>query len=140
MMYRPKYFTLEELLKSDKALASKVSNLPSWDVITHLLELAEFLDQMRAAYGRPIYVSSGFRCPQLNTLVGGVQNSVHQHGWAADVYAKDMAGFIAFIKSWAPGRHFDQIIIETSKTSRWIHIGIRNNKGEQRHKLFSMAV
>ena len=131
MEYKPKYFTLEELLKSDKALSSKVPNLPSWEVIEHLLELAEFLDQLRAAYGKPIYVSSGFRCPRLNTLVGGVPNSV---------YATDIAGFISFIKSWAPGKAFDQIIIETSKTSRWIHIGIRNNKGEQRRKLFSMAV
>lgn len=140
MEYKPKYFTLEELLKSDKALSSKVPNLPSWEVIEHLLELAEFLDQLRAAYGKPIYVSSGFRCPRLNTLVGGVPNSVHQKGYAADVYATDIAGFISFIKSWAPGKAFDQIIIETSKTSRWIHIGIRNNKGEQRRKLFSMAV
>lgn len=135
-MYKPQYFTLEELLKT----SYKIVNLPSWEVIEHLNELAQFLDQLRIAYGKPIYVSSGFRCPQLNTAVGGVQNSVHQKGWAADVYAKDMAGFISFIKSWAPGKAFDQIIIETSKTSRWVHIGIRNNKGEQRRKLFSMAV
>ena len=135
-MYKPQYFTLEELLKT----SYKVTNLPSWEVIEHLNELVQFLDALRRDYGKPIYVSSGFRCPQLNSLVGGVANSVHMRGWAADVYAKDMAGFISFIKSWAPGKAFDQIIIETSKTSRWVHIGIRNNKGEQRRKLFSMAV
>ena len=139
-MYNAKYFGLDELLKSDTALKNKVPNLPSWEVVEHLNELVKFLDELRAAYGKPIYVSSGFRCPRLNTLVGGVANSVHMKGWAADVYASDMAGFIAFIKSWAPGKAFDQIIIETSKTSRWIHIGIRNGKGAQRRKLFSMAV
>lgn len=139
-MYKPQYFTLEELLRSTTALNKKVENLPSFEVIEHLNELVQFLDALRRDYGKPVYVSSGFRCPRLNTLVGGVPNSVHMRGWAADVYATDMAGFISFIKSWAPGKAFDQIIIETSKTSRWVHIGIRSNKGEQRRKLFSMAV
>lgn len=139
-MRKPVYFSLQELLRSEKALKYRIDNTPSWEVIEHLYELALFLDELREAYGKPIRVTSGYRCPQLNNAVGGSNSSVHQLGYAADLQATDMNGFIEFIKSWAPGRHYDQIILESSKTSRWVHIGIRNSRGEQRHKLFSMSV
>lgn len=139
-MRNPVYFRLEELLRSEKALKYRIDNTPSWDVIEHLYELALFLDELRAAYGKPIRVTSGYRCPQLNNLVGGSNSSVHQLGFAADLQATDMNGFIEFIKKWAKDKDFDQIILESSKTSRWVHIGIRNSRNEQRHKLFSMTV
>lgn len=139
-MRNPVYFRLEELLRSEKALKYRIDNTPSWDVIEHLYELALFLDELRAAYGKPIRVTSGYRCPQLNNLVGGSNSSVHQLGFAADLQATDMNGFIEFIKKWAQDKDFDQIILESSKTSRWVHIGIRNSRNEQRHKLFSMTV
>lgn len=50
------------------------------------LVLLAALDQLREEYGKPIYVSSGWRCPSHNAEVGGVSNSQHVLGNAADIY------------------------------------------------------
>lgn len=138
-----KYFKLEEFLVSDTAIRKKISNVPSWEIVTNLSRLANFLDEMREAWGSGIRVSSGFRCPALNSAVGGVQNSAHQYGNAVDITPVNgkMAEFEAFLKRWLRGKKWDQCIYESSKTGgRWIHFGLYSNKGEQRCKLFSMAV
>ena len=138
-----KYFKLEEFLVSDTAIRKKISNVPSWEVVANLSRLANFLDEMREAWGSGIRVSSGFRCPALNSAVGGVQNSAHQYGNAVDITPVNgkMAEFEAFLKRWLRGKKWDQCIYESSKTGgRWIHFGLYSNKGEQRCKLFSMAV
>ena len=138
-----KYFKLEEFLVSDTAIRKKISNVPSWEVVANLSRLANFLDEMREAWGSGIRVSSGFRCPALNSAVGGVQNSAHQYGNAVDITPVNgkMAEFEAFLKRWLKGKKWDQCIYESSKTGgRWIHFGLYSNKGEQRCKLFSMAV
>lgn len=138
-----KYFKLEEFLVSDTAIRKKISNVPSWEVVANLSRLANFLDEMREAWGSGIRVSSGFRCPALNSAVGGVQNSAHQYGNAVDITPVNgkMAEFEAFLKRWLRGKKWDQCIYESSKTGgRWVHFGLYSNKGEQRCKLFSMAV
>lgn len=138
-----RYFKLEEFLVSDTAIRKKISNVPSWEVVANLSRLANFLDEMREAWGSGIRVSSGFRCPALNSAVGGVHNSAHQYGNAVDITPVNgkMAEFEAFLKRWLKGKKWDQCIYESSKTGgRWIHFGLYSNKGEQRCKLFSMAV
>lgn len=49
--------------------------------------VAEVLDPAREAYGKPITVNSGYRCPKHNREVGGVPASQHLRGEAADVSA-----------------------------------------------------
>lgn len=141
MAYKSKYFTLEELLRSDTALSYRIENLPTWEDIEHLLELAKFLDEMREAYGKPIYVSSGLRKAKLNSRVGGVSTSIHQIGYAVDLYVKGgnrpMDKFIEWLKVYLKDKDFDQCITERSKTgTTWIHFGLYNNKHQQRHQLF----
>lgn len=85
-MKESKYFKLEELLKSDKALAAQIENLPSWTDVENLLDLAVLvLDPIREAWGQPLMVTSGYRSPQLNAAVGGVPTSAHMEGCAVDV-------------------------------------------------------
>lgn len=85
-MKESKYFKLEELLKSDTALAGQIENLPSWADVENLQELATLvLDPIRQAWGQPLFVTSGFRSPQLNVAVGGVPTSAHLDGCAVDV-------------------------------------------------------
>ena len=85
-MKESKYFRLEELLKSDKALASQIENLPSWTDVDNLLDLAVLvLDPIREAWGQPLMVTSGYRSPQLNAAVGGVPTSAHMDGYAVDI-------------------------------------------------------
>lgn len=85
-MKESKYFKLEELLKSDKALAAQIENLPSWADVENLLDLAVLvLDPIREAWGQPLMVNSGYRSPQLNAAVGGVPTSAHMEGCAVDI-------------------------------------------------------
>ena len=81
-----KYFSFSELLKSDTALKNKLWNGAPKEAEENLRALVdEVLDPLREAYGRPIRVNSGYRCPKLNRLVGGSPNSQHTRGEAADI-------------------------------------------------------
>ena len=81
-----KHFTISELLKSDTALKNKLWNGAPKEAEENLRALVdEVLDPLREAYGKPIRVNSGYRCPKLNNLVGGSPNSQHTRGEAADI-------------------------------------------------------
>lgn len=77
-MYTPKYFTLEEFK------CPCCGRLPEGGIDDNLLEV---LDKIREAISAPLYVTSGYRCPEHNADCGGVENSQHLFGRAADVYA-----------------------------------------------------
>ena len=82
------YFTISELTASATALREGIDNRPS-KCAFHLLHVLvdQLLDPIREAWGAPIIVSSGYRCKELNALVGGVKNSHHLLGCAADITA-----------------------------------------------------
>ena len=81
-----KHFTVSEMLKSDTAIKQRLWNGAPKEAEENLRALVdEVLDPLREAYGRPIRVNSGYRCPKLNTLVGGTSNSQHMRGEAADI-------------------------------------------------------
>ena len=81
-----KYFCVEEMISSATALREGIDNRPS-KCAYHLLHVLvdQLLDPIREAWGEPIVVSSGYRCKELNALVGGVKNSHHLLGCAADI-------------------------------------------------------
>ena len=87
-----KYFTIQELTASATALREGIDNRPS-KCAYHLLHVLvqQLLDPIREAWGEPIVVSSGYRCKELNTLIGGVKNSHHILGCAADIIAGNRA-------------------------------------------------
>ena len=137
------YFRLEEFLTSNTARQKSIENLPSWVVVERLKELALFLDELREAWGSGINVTSGFRNKKLNSAVGGVSNSAHLTGFAADIVPANgkMTEFKKFVKIWLRGKDFDQAIIEKNKKGQeWIHIALYNNNGQQRHSIFNLAV
>lgn len=81
-----KYFTIKELTKSDTAKRSKINNTPTKQEEENLVALIEnVLDPLREAYGKPIIVTSGYRCERLNKLVKGSKTSQHRFGQAADI-------------------------------------------------------
>ena len=138
-----KYFTLQELVRSETAAKKGIDNTPSFEVVEHLTALTErILEPMRAAYGKAIKVSSGYRCEKLNAAVGGVKGSAHTRGDAADLQAADMAGFKKFVREWLISQRikFDQCIIENSGKVEWIHISIYAANGSQRGQIFKMTV
>lgn len=138
----PKYFTLEELIHSDTALSKKIENIPSFEIVEHLKELALFLDGIREAWGGAINVTSGFRSAKLNKSVGGVSNSVHQIGYAADLVPGngDMSRFEQFLTDYLKDKDYDQCIREKANGVRWIHLGLFANDGSQRRKMFDLEV
>ena len=84
------FFSLEELIYSATAQARFIENVPSAEAVRNLELLTEnVLDRVRAEWGSPIIVTSGYRCPELNKAVGGAQYSYHMKGMAADIRPKN---------------------------------------------------
>lgn len=123
----PKYFTVEELCHSDTANARGINNTPTDDVKENLEALIEnVLDPLREAYGKPIYINSGYRCPELNKAVGGVSTSEHQSGRAADIdthdYEENKKLFKLIQELNLP---FRQLIDESNLS--WVHVSYNPN-------------
>ena len=135
-----KYFYLEEFLTSSTARQKSIENTPSWEIVLRLRKLARFLDGLREEWGSGIRVTSGFRNERLNSAVGGVPNSIHKIGYAADIYPVNgkFEEFKKFVKNWIKDKDFDQCILEKKGNSEWIHIGLYGNSGQQRHNIFSL--
>ena len=116
-MYKPKYFSFTEMICTSST--AQENNLPDWDDINRLLELCRWiLDPAREMYGKPIVVTSGFRTPFLNRLVGGVSTSQHMQGLAADLCCDDTKALFDLIaESDLP---FDQLIYYQKK--KFVHV------------------
>lgn len=80
-------FSYEEFEESVKAEENKIDNsIPSPEVKEHIKALVlNVLQPLRAAWGKPLVLNSGYRCPALNKIVGGRPTSQHLKGEAADV-------------------------------------------------------
>ena len=121
-----KYFSLDELCASATAQREGIDNRPPKCAyyLLHVL-VDQLLDPIREAWGEPIVVSSGYRCKELNALVGGAQHSHHLLGCAADLIAGSKADhqrlFQLIQQMQQEGRiKFTQLIAEDNY--RWLHI------------------
>ena len=130
------YFTLEELVKSSTARRKGIPNLPNGEQKENLIALVDnVLDPLRKLWGKPIIVTSGFRCAKLNRTVGGVAKSQHTKGQAADIRTVEnttMANKQLFDVAMRSGLPFDQLIDEYGYN--WIHISF-NTKGNRKQVL-----
>lgn len=122
-----KYFSINELCHSDTAIAKGIDNTPSEEVKANLAALIEnVLDPLREAYGKPIYVNSGYRCPALNKAVGGVSNSEHLIGCAADIDTNNKEeNRKLFELAQELNLPFRQLIDEANMS--WVHISYNAN-------------
>ena len=144
-MPRHRYFELDEFLASDTAKRRGIDNTPTFEIVLNLDELvSKVLDPLRSAWGGPINITSGYRCPALNKAVNGAATSVHMIGYAADMMPAngEFERFRQFTVDWLRKTRtkFDQLIIETSGSTKWLHIGLYNNSGQQRGQIKSMTV
>ena len=79
-------FTLAELIHSTTADKHRISNIPGDEQIRNLQYGVDMvLQPLRNINKKPITITSGYRCAALNKLVGGVANSYHLQGNAADI-------------------------------------------------------
>jgi len=116
-----KYFTLSELTYSSTATNRGWSNTPTPVALSNLHRLMVYLDEIREAYGAPIRVSSGYRSPRLNKAVGGVPDSQHLYGLAADLVTEDLPRLFQVIQNLGG---FDQLIWEHPRRGQWGHVSI----------------
>lgn len=131
-----KYFTMNELTHSATAIRKGIDNTPDNTAKANLTALvANILDPLREAYGKPIVVSSGYRCAKLNRAVGGVARSQHITGQAADIQSvsKSKAEHKKLFELVQRLRlPYDQLIDEYDY--KWVHISF-NTKGNRRQVL-----
>ena len=119
-----RHFTLEELTKTSKAPYKLLNCLLARQYIKNMLMLTNYLlEPARAILNVPIIITSGYRCPCLNKEIGGINNSQHLNGTAADfiINTKYFTLEHAFIKlKESPFLHYGQLILEKS----WIHLSL----------------
>ena len=138
-----KYFSIDEMVRSATAKKYGIDNRPSQDILNNLVLFIEtVLDPIREDWGSPIIVSSGYRCPELNKAVGGVNTSGHMYGFCADLQVKgDLRKFSNFVIEWMKEHHmkWDQIIWEKCGTVTWLHFCWIGKDGKQRMKIFDIV-
>lgn len=128
-----KHFTLRELIKSDTAIRKGIKNVPNRQEEQNLNILVDkILDPLREAYKKPIIVTSGFRCEELNRLVGGSKTSQHRTGQAVDIRTipdtpeENKKLYDLIIQLNLP---FDQLIDEHNFD--WVHVSFSEKNRKQ---------
>ncbi len=137
------YFTIEELTYSQTAVKRGIRNETTPEVEKNLTALVcVVLDPAREKWGKPILVTSGYRCPELNKAVGGVPTSQHLKGEAADIVAGSRRENAELGRLIVKSGCFDQVIFENSNKEctecDWIHVSWKR-VGENRRQALRMV-
>ena len=122
-----KNLSLAEVTKSTTAKRLGINNTPDEWTTENLRQVAVNIFQpLRNAFGCPIYVSSGYRSPELNTAIGGSVRSQHVEGRALDLDADVYGGCTnSQIFNWIKENlEFDQLIWEFGDDDNpdWVHV------------------
>ena len=124
------YFADSEFTRSDTAQRLGIDNTPDENTWAKIHELRNYvLNPAREALGKPIYITSGYRSPQLNKAVGGASNSQHVTGEAADITTKNHARNQQLFAILVQMGNFDQLIWE--KGGEWIHVSFKRDGGRR---------
>lgn len=112
-----KYFNLREMCESETANRKGITNVPKTldEILNMCLLIDHVLDPAREWLGEAIYVSSGYRCEQVNKAVSGVPNSQHCEGRAADIYTKNSATNYKLLRYLLAIADLDQLIVYQDK-------------------------
>lgn len=125
------HFTLEEFVASDTARVHHLDNTPPADAVENLRKLCiNVLEPARLATSAMIHVTSGYRCEDLNKLVGGAPSSQHVTGCAADLRCYTLyynTNLVSALKK----TQYDQLILEQKGKIKWIHVSWSKNPRHQ---------
>ena len=124
-----KYFTLRELTFSKLAQDHDIDNTPDAKTLETLKYTASQLDKVRELLNKPVNISSGYRCLQVNRRIGSKDTSQHLKAEAIDfkceLFGNPKKVFDAIKASDIP---FDQLILEFNS---WVHISFVKNGGRR---------
>lgn len=131
--------TLKEVTRSNTATKHGIDNTPTPEHLENLKALAaDVFQPIREHFGKPIYVSSGYRSEALNERIGGSLTSQHSLGQALDLDADVFGGLtnaqlFAYIAEWIV---FDQLIWEFGDGTNpdWVHVSYKKegkNRGQK---------
>ena len=127
------HFTLSEFTKSITAERLGIDNKPGYEEVLAMRRLCqEVLEPLRQHYGKPIRITSGFRCEALNKAVGGE----HMLGEAADLSVPNEQVARDWFQWIAHHTDFDQMLFEHSSRmrNRWLHLSCRWDRRRNRHQ------
>ena len=129
-------FTLQELTNSEIAQRNNIANIPNADQITNLVLLCQYILQpVRVHFNKPVIITSGYRSPELCTLIGSKPTSQHTQGQAADFKITGIAN--KTVSDWIVNNlNYDQCILEfyneKEPNNGWVHCSysFNNNRKE----------
>lgn len=137
-----KYFTVAEIIRSETAAKKGIDNkLPKGLLPNVQALIGSILDPLREAYGKPITVTSGYRCEALNKAVKGSPTSDHKNGRAADIVgtpntrAENRRLFYLIQELSLP---FGQLIWEKGNAEGpdWVHVSL--STGTKKGKVLAL--
>lgn len=138
------HFKLSEFEYSSTALAQGIDNQVPTSLIPSLTTLCrEVLEPLREHVQEPVIISSGYRCPKLNKLVGGSPTSQHMKGEACDIYLEDQKKLREWFKWLMDNTDFDQLILERTtpkSTHWWLHVSCKPAPSLNRHQVIEGLV
>ena len=125
-----KNFTWDEFTLSQIAIEHSILNQPDENEATAIIALVtELLQPLRDLAGEPIAITSGYRSEEVNRLAGGVANSQHRLGEAADCYTA--SGPERLLETLlASDLDFDQAIVYRRKNI--LHLSFRSSGKNRR--------
>jgi uncharacterized protein YcbK (DUF882 family) len=126
-----KNFSYSEFTKSDTAARKHIQNeITTFEVRDNIKALVDnLLQPLRDAWDAPLFINSGYRCPELNKAVGGVATSQHVLGMAADVGCSNPYELAKLVKKLR--LPFDQMGLYDT----FVHLSYRDD-GENRNQIF----
>ena len=132
------HFTLAELTHSNTATRLDIDNTPLAEEIANLEILAEGLEQVRTKLeSRPILISSGFRCLELNRALKSKDTSYHTVGLAADFICPSFGNVHEVMRTLADSSiQFQQCILEYGQ---WIHIAFPKQGEKPRRQMMRIS-
>ena len=141
-----KNFTMEELCRSATAERHGIRNWPATEDEEHKVRenlrylCFDVLQPLREYVGKPIVVNSGYRSKKVNRLVGGVKNSQHLTGEAADLRIESTKQGREWAEWIMENCDFDQMLLESNGKSVWLHVSAKRDKSMNRRVFKKMKV
>ena len=133
MIWASPHFSLDELTFSETATRKGIDNTPSDDVLDNLYKTAMEMENVRELLNNnPILISSGYRCLELNELLGSKPTSAHIRGLACDFTCPKFGDPDDIVDAiFRSDILYDQIILEHSS---WCHLAFPKDGESARKK------